>query len=82
MSQFHDTELQQSEIVADLVVSVEKPTGDAAERMDRSYRQPDQRESCAADCSGDWNPVDTHHHFTGQARASITEAPGFYRPPI
>jgi hypothetical protein len=34
MSQFHDTELQQSEIVADLVVSVEKPAGNAAERMD------------------------------------------------
>ena len=40
MSQFHDTELHQSEIVADLVVSVEKPTGDAAGRMDRATSNP------------------------------------------
>jgi Bacterial SH3 domain len=40
MSQFHDTELQQSEIVAELVVSVEKPTGDAAGRMDRGTGNP------------------------------------------
>jgi hypothetical protein len=40
MSQFHDTELQQSEIVADLVVSVEKPTGDAAVRMNRNTSNP------------------------------------------
>ena len=40
MSQFHDTELQQSEIVADLVVSVEKPIRDAAVRMDRNTSNP------------------------------------------
>jgi len=40
MSQFHDTELQQSEIVADLVVSVEKRAGDAAWRMERSTSEP------------------------------------------
>jgi Bacterial SH3 domain len=40
MSQFHDTELQQSEIVADLVVSVEKPTGDAVGRVDRGTGNP------------------------------------------
>ena len=40
MSQFHDTELQQSEIVADLVVSVEKRAGHAAWRMERSTSEP------------------------------------------
>jgi hypothetical protein len=40
MSQFHDTELQQREIVADVVVSDEKPTGDAAARADRGTGNP------------------------------------------
>jgi hypothetical protein len=40
MSQFHDTELQQREIVADVVVSDEKPTGDAAATEDRGTGNP------------------------------------------